>query len=317
MRMQKLENAFQTSRKHRGNSVKFFLPGMFNYHGDTGRYGALSLTKTNCSLQCEHCKGNILKTMPATAEPQDLSNLAQKLWKQGEIGILLSGGCDPEGRLPWEKFSSTIKEIKRTTGLLVSVHSGFATEQQANLLKKSGVDQVLIDVIGDETTLREVYHLQNGLDFMKRALANLKNADLEIIPHIVCGIDYGKIKGEFEALALTEAIDPALLVIVTLMKFKGSPMADVSLPEADDVLDIILAARDLMPKVETSLGCARPKGSHKLEALALNAGINRIAIPSLKTIELAKELGLDASFHNTCCSVDLLPGEASWQPDIS
>lgn len=317
MKKKKLEDAFQVSRKYRGNSVKFFLPGMFNYYGDTGKYGAISLTKTSCSLQCEHCKGNILKTMPSAPEPQDLIRMAQKLWVQGEIGILLSGGCDPEGRLPWNKFSSAIKEIKDTTGLLVSVHSGFATEQQANLLKESGVDQVLIDVIGDETTLREVYHLPEGLDFMKRALANLKNADLEIIPHIVCGIDYGQIKGELEALALTEAIDPALLVIVTLMKFKGSPMADVSLPEAEDVLEIILAARTLMPEVETSLGCARPKGSHKLEALALKAGINRIAIPSLKTIELAKELGLDVSFHKTCCSVDHLPSEASWQPKFS
>lgn len=314
--MQKLKNAFQTSRKYRGNSVKFFLPGMFNFYGDTGKYGAISLTETSCSLQCEHCKGNILKTMPATPEPQDLISLAQKLWDQGEIGILLSGGCDPEGRLPWEKFTSTIKEIKNTTGLLVSVHSGFATEKQAKLLKEADVDQALIDVIGDKTTLHKVYHLHGGLDFMKRALANLKNADLEIIPHIVCGIDYGQIKGELAALALTEAIDPALLVIVSLMKFKGGPMADVSLPEAEDVLEIILAARDLMPEVETSLGCARPKGSQKLEALALRAGINRIAIPSLKTIELAKELGLDVSFHKTCCSVDLQPSEASWQPDF-
>lgn len=293
------------------------MPGMFSYYGDTGKYGAVSLTGNNCFLQCEHCKGHILKSMPAAPDPGELVILAKKLWAQGEAGMLLSGGCSPAGKLPWEKFSAAIKEIKETTGLHLSVHSGFATQRQALLLKAAGVDQVLIDVIGDEKTLKKVYHLPGGIDFMRRTLDNLKNADLEIVPHIVCGIDYGRITGEPEALALAQAVDPQLLVIVSLMKFKGSPMAGVTLPAAEDLIEVVLAARSFMPEVEMSLGCARPKGSHKFEELALRAGINRMALPSLKTIELAQKLGLETSFYKTCCSVSVSIEGADWQPALN
>jgi hypothetical protein len=43
--------------------------------------------------------------------------------------------------------------------------------------------------------------------------------------------------------------------------------------------------------------------SEKIEMMAIDSGVNRIAIWSDAAIERAKEYGLHIEFHKTCCSV--------------
>jgi uncharacterized radical SAM superfamily protein len=58
-----------------------------------------------------------------------------------------------------------------------------------------------------------------------------------------------------------------------------------------------------MPDVPMSLGCARERGDGRLDVMAVECGMNRVAIPSDGAIARAEELGLEVTWAKTCCSV--------------
>ena len=128
---QKMEQARELSWQTFGKQITFFLPGMFSCNGHSGKYPALSITGPDCGLQCEHCKAKILESMILAREPDQLLEKCLQLEEKGNLGVLISGGCDEDGCLPWGKFLSAIKEVKRRTDLRISVHSGFVTEAMA------------------------------------------------------------------------------------------------------------------------------------------------------------------------------------------
>jgi uncharacterized radical SAM superfamily protein len=299
------EQAFRETRANHGPEVTFYLPGMIRYENLRGRYPAISITGSRCELQCEHCKGRLLDPMIQVSEPDDLIQKAVYLQKRGAHGILLSGGSDPQGRLPWPKYVDAIREMAEKTGLYLSAHVGFPDLETCRQLKKSGLRQALLDVMGDEETASQVYHL-NGLQTVKDALESLSQSGLQLAPHIVAGLHYGRMKGEDEALQILSRHDPAVLVVVVLTGLKGTPMAGIAPPSPLEVARLIARARLLMPLLPISLGCERPRNKQgtELEKLALRAGITRMAVWSEEVLEEALRLGLRPRFQATCCSVD-------------
>ena len=300
-----LEQAFRETRANHGAEITFYLPGMIRYENLRGRYPAISVTGTRCELQCEHCKGLLLDPMIQVTEPNDLMQKALYLQKRGVHGILLSGGSDRQGRLPWAKYVDAIREITEATGLYLSAHVGFPDLETCRQLKKSGLRQALLDVMGDEETATRVYHL-NGLQTVKDALESVSQSGLQLAPHIVAGLHYGRMKGEDHALRILSRHNPAVLVVVVLTGLKGTPMAGMEPPSPLEVARLIARARLLMPRVPISLGCERPRNKQgtELEKLALRAGITRMAVWSEEVLEEALRLGLRPRFQATCCSVD-------------
>jgi uncharacterized radical SAM superfamily protein len=299
------EQAFRETRANHGTDLTFYLPGMIRYESLRGRYPAISLTGNRCELQCEHCKGRLLDPMIQVTEPDDLIEKAVYLERQGAHGLLLSGGSDCEGRLPWPKYADAIRETAETTGLFLSAHVGFPDLETCRQLKTSGVRQALLDVMGDEETASEVYHLRD-LQTVRDALESISQSGLQLAPHIVAGLHYGRIKGEEEALQMLSRYNPAVLVFVVLTALKGTPMAGIKPPSPLEVARLIAKARLLMPQLPISLGCERPRNKEgtELEKLALHAGITRMAVWSEEALEEASRLGLSPRFQPTCCSVD-------------
>ena len=152
----KLEKAREISWDRFGKEITFYLPGMFLYDGFTGNYPAVSITGSECALQCDHCKGSILEPMIGTLTPESLMEKGMRLAEKGNHGILISGGCDEKGWLPWEGFIPVIEKLKSLTGLFISIHSGLLDYPMARRLKEAGVDQALIDVIGDDETFQKI-----------------------------------------------------------------------------------------------------------------------------------------------------------------
>jgi hypothetical protein len=301
----KLTRARELSWKRHGKEITFYLPGMFLLDGVTGLYPAVSITGGDCALQCDHCKGVILKTMVQAPKPGDLVEKCRKLAEQGALGVLLSGGCDEAGELPWKEFLEAVTRVKHETGLIVSVHSGFISEADAQALKSAGVDQALIDVIGSDDVFRRIYHAPYGVDAIRKSLAALNAVDLPIIPHIVCGLDYGKMGHEYPAVEMLADYDIEQLVIVSLMGLKETPMHKTVTPAPEEVADLLAEARFALPETRISLGCARKRGQHRLEELAIDAGINRMALPSDEALARAEHYGLKVSYQRTCCSTVL------------
>jgi lipoyl synthase len=245
-------------------------------------------------------------------DPEQLVNACLALAQKGNLGVLISGGCDEEGRLPWERFIPALEEVKRLTGLPVSIHSGFLDEATAQRLKDAGVDQVLIDVVGDDATYRQIYHLESGVLSLLATLNALIRVQLPIVPHIVCGLHYGRMKGEKNALEIVAGLNVPLLVVVSFMRIPDPPMWHVDPPAAEALAELIAEARLLMPDTEISLGCARPRGSYRLETLAIDAGVNRMALPSEEALERARFHGLEMRYQKTCCSVTTGTGDEAW-----
>lgn len=306
----KFKEAWEISREVFGEEITFYLPGMFRYNGISGRYPAVSITGERCELMCEHCSGSLLRPMPDVSDPSRLSAICMAYKDAGHHGLLISGGCDRHGRLPWGRFVEAMARAKKETGLYMTVHCGILNREEALLLKEAGVDQALLDVIGDDETYRRIYHADLGIADIVGSMEALSEAGIEIIPHVVCGLFFGRMKSEREALRLIAPFDVPQVVIVSLMPPAGGGFS--SSPSAEEVAEIIAEARLMMPRVRLALGCARKRGGHDMEVLALRAGVNRMAIPSEETVEAALEMGLKPRYQRTCCSVSLDKSAEEW-----
>ncbi len=301
---QLLEKARRLSWDRFGKKITLYLPGMFTVDGQTGKYPAFSITNSFCALSCDHCEARILETMIEASSPERLIEKCKHLDKKGAVGCLISGGSGADGSLPWDVFAPAIRKVKDETDLFISVHTGLLDRKNAQLLKEAGVDQALIDVIGDEETFRRIYHLDDSFWRIEETLSKLKEVGIPTIPHIVVGLNYGKVRGEYKALEMISRHSPDCLVIVVFMPIRGTKMESVQPPPVEEVARILAAARLLLPEVHISLGCARPRNKYSLglEEMAVDAGVNRMALWSDRAIERARYHGLEIEFTKTCCS---------------
>lgn len=276
---------------------------MFTYFGEKGSYPCVSITGSKCVLQCNHCKGRLLETMIPVTNPEKLIEICKNLSKKGTEGILLTGGCSINGSLPWKEFISSIRYCKDHFPLLISIHTGLLDLETTFLLTNSGIDQALIDIIGDDETWKNVYHIDHGVKKLQETLTYLKESRISLVPHIVVGLNYGNITGEYRALELLMDIPMEALVFVSLMPLTGTPMKNCKPPSAHEISALITKAKKMYPNTVLSLGCARERGNYQIDLLALESGIDRIAIPSEETVKKAKEEGYEIHWKKTCCSV--------------
>jgi uncharacterized radical SAM superfamily protein len=306
-----LDQAWALSRRHHGRRLGLYLPGMFVYDGRRGRFPAVSLTGSECALGCGHCRGQLLAQMAPAVRPGQLLDLARRAKTQGHLGLLVSGGCDQAGRLPWAAFADDLAAVKAETGLFLAVHAGFVDPAQARSLKAAGVDLALLDVIGDDDTARRVYNLP-GRGVVEASLAALVEAGLDLAPHVVVGLDFGRLKGEEAAVELIAASGAGRVIFVVLMPLAGTAMTGLAPPEVEDVAGLICRARLAHPELVQHLGCAKPRGAYhrRLDRLAVRAGVNHLAIPAPAAVDLAGELGLEPAWAETCCALGL-KGDAS------
>ena len=309
---ERLVRAREMSWKRFGKEITFYLPGMFSYNGLSGEYPAISITGSHCALHCDHCQSKTLEPMISAEKPDILIKKCHDLAKKGKLGVLISGGCDTEGRLPWKGFIQAISEVKRDTDLYISIHCGLIDYAMARDLREAGVDQALIDVIGDDETYRRVYHVDFGVSRIESSLESLQKASLPVIPHIVCGLNYGRIVGEERAIEMISRFDIKQMVMVSLMRIPGTPSWEARQLEAEEIAQLITEARFCLPETKISLGCARERGNSRIETLAIHAGVNRMALPSDEAIRLAMDYGLKIRYQRTCCSVSHDFSKVEW-----
>ncbi len=306
------DEAWRLSREHHGNTLDLYLPGMIRYGNMRGRYPGVSITGSRCQLLCDHCRGLLLTPMIKTTDPDHLVRQCRAFSKNGNHGVLLTGGSDAHGQLPWRRYLPAIRRISTETDLFLSAHTGFPGYRTCRDLKKAGVKQGLIDVMGDAETATSIYHL-SGLAPVLEALSAIKESGLQLAPHIVAGLFHGKIKAEMNALEIIRSHTPHVLVIVALTPLKGTPMAGASPPSPLEIARLVAQARLLMPEVPISLGCERPRDKQgwEMERLAIQAGVNRMAVWSDQAVHEARRLGLTVRFQHTCCSLDFQKEYAS------
>ena len=304
-----LEHAWEIRKKNFNSNLHISVPSAKTYITDhyknkRDRFVNISLTGKKCELNCEHCKRKLLSSMVPAEDPEKLKIVGDVLLEKGCTGVLISGGASSSGMVPLEGFFDSIRYLKEK-GLQVIVHTGLVDKDTAIKLKESKVDQVLLDVMGDEETISKVYHMEKTPEDFEKSLNYIKEAGLEMAPHIVIGINFGKITGEYNALRMISEVNPEVIVLVALSPLYETPMYGVDPPSSEEILRISTIARIVNPETKITFGCARPPGPDKinLEKMLIKSGINSIAYPSDEAIDYAESLGLSPEFKEECCSL--------------
>ncbi len=303
--------AFRIRQAHFGNELTFSIPGTVSYHDNTlphqkDRFAAISVTGSHCDLRCGHCKGKLLESMIPAEDPETFLQVAERLRVNGAHGILVSGGADQNGAVPLKKFIPSIKVLKEMDPQFkVIAHTGLIQRETAKGLKEAGVDQILIDVIGDDDTIHEVYHLKKRVEDYEETLWMLKEMGHRLAPHIIIGHHFGEIRGEWKALEMVTRVGVETIVLVIFKTLLPAGENHFKVPKPEETSRISAIARILNPNIPLRMGCIRPAHPSKgeMEKGFILSGVNTIAYPLQGTIEYAKEIGLQTKFIEMCCSL--------------
>lgn len=274
--------------------------------GSGPAWPAVSITGPDCRLQCDHCRGRVLAPMRPATDPGALERLALEAAAGGAGGMLLTGGSDLHNRVDYAPFLPALARVKaRHPRFRFAVHTGLVSPAEARALAAAGVDVAMVDLVGARDTVRRVYHLRRGPAAFEATVDALLAAGLRVVPHLVIGLHYGHLLGEWRALEALARRRPDAVVLVVAMPHYAPPERPFRVPPAEEVARFLRDARDALPETDLLLGCARPPGGNRtrLDAYALMAGLDGVVHPAEGVVELAHRLGRPARVVPACCSV--------------
>lgn len=294
--------------------VRFSTPTFKEYSStelggcNKNSFPAFSITAGACGLNCDHCQAKILEPMIPATDPAMLDERVRHLIATQELsGFLLSGGSNRHNEISYGRYLPIIEQLKHDhPDLKIAIHSALLDERRAHAMESAGVDTVMMDVIGAENTIREVYKLDRPVADFEATLAALCSTSMEVTPHIVIGLHYGRLLGEANALDIVSRHDVHALVLVVIMPHYSKP-GTFTTPSTRDVGHIFDEARRRLPTRQVLLGCARPAGMHKrvTDAYAIMAGLDGIAFPADGAVAVARAIGRPFEQAHSCCSIKL------------
>jgi uncharacterized radical SAM superfamily protein len=295
-----------------GRAIRFSTPTFKSYSScelsgcGKNSFPAFSVTAGGCALDCDHCQAKILEPMIPATRPAMLDRKVREMVERDDLGgFLLSGGSNRANEIRYEPYLPVIEGLKRDfPNLKIAIHSALLDAARARAMADAGVDTAMMDVIGSDATIREVYHLDRPVKDFEATLAALCETSMQVVPHIVIGLHYGRILGERRALDIVARHPIHSLVLVVVMPFYARP-GTFQTPATSDVGRIFLEARQRLPDREVLLGCARPPGMHRrvTDAYAVAAGLDGIAFPADGAVAVAEALGRPAVQEHACCSM--------------
>jgi uncharacterized radical SAM superfamily protein len=304
-----LERAAATARP-----IRFSTPTFKEYSSSElegcgkNSFPAFSITAGGCALMCDHCQAKILEPMIPATRPEELDRKVRDLILLQDLqGFLLSGGSNRRNEIRYEPYYPVIEKLKHDFPYLrVAIHTALTDTARARSMADAGVDTAMMDVIGAEATIRDVYHLDRPVADFEATMAALCATSMEIVPHIVIGLHYGRLLGETAALDIVARHPVHALVLVVVMPFYAKP-GSFTTPSAHDVGRVFLEARRRLSDRQVLLGCARPPGMHKrvTDSYAVMAGLDGIAFPADGMVAVAQAIGRPTQHEHACCSIRL------------
>lgn len=253
---------------------------------------SLSVTGRACSLNCAHCGGHYLRHM-----------LPPGLWHTLDPAIikscLISGGCDPSGRVPVLSHKQELLELSRNFSL--NFHVGLVTGEEAREIALMA-SVISFDFVVDDATIREVYGIQRSGDDYIQTYQMLRNS-ARVIPHICVGLLGGKVSGEYAAIDALCQLGAEAIVFLVLIPTLGTKYSGISPPPVNEVVGVMQYAMKAMPGTPIYLGCMRPRGRYRAEIdqAAVRLGVSRIVAPAHEAVMLAEKYGFRVTWGDECC----------------
>ncbi len=284
-----IEQAWRVRQEHFPPEIFFDYPA---------KTQSISLTGTACSLQCAHCGGHYLENMLSI---NDLP--AGGAAEVSFTSALISGGCTPDGRVPFVQHLDVLKELKEKQGLRLNFHTGLLTEEEIALLAGLA-DTASFDFVVDTDTIHEVYGLERTPGDYRRTYQALRKV-VPVMPHLTIGLKGGEWGGEEKALDDLTELGLDGLTFLVFIPTAGTRYADRRPPEIEEVVRFLAQARIRLPGIPLALGCMRPQGRYRqqLDEAAVALGLNRIVIPAPGGREMAAKLQLEMKRGEECCAL--------------
>lgn len=272
---------------------KNFLPDIFFDFPTQTR--SVSLTGNACALNCAHCGGHYLAGMTPVEE---LLNMDDPLPFRS---ALISGGCTPEGKVPFMGHLDLLRSLKEKVRL--NFHVGLVNDEEIALLEGLA-DRVSFDFVADKETIREVYGLEREPEDYLRVYRALRRK-VPVMPHLTLGLKGGKWAGEEAALEVLEKEGVDGLTLIVFIPTPGTRYAEHQPPKVEEVIEFLAKARVRFPNIPLALGCMRPKGRYRrvLDEAAVALGLNRIVMPTPGARQLAGRKGLKIRRGEECCAL--------------
>jgi uncharacterized radical SAM superfamily protein len=217
----------------------------------------------------------------------------------GSTSCLISGGCDPAGRVPVDAHTERVRAWRQ--GRKMNWHVGFVSDGDMETISTL-VDVVSFDFVGDDETIRQVYGTERTVEDYVETYRRLRRY-APTLPHVTIGLKGGELGHELPALELLQDLGVDGLVVLVFVPTPGTRYAERQPPTLAAVADLLAEARLCFPEVPLYLGCMRPKGDYRkaLDPLAVRAGVNVLVAPSRAARRQAEELGLMGRNSRECC----------------
>ncbi len=254
----------------------------------------VSVTGRSCALNCAHCGGHYL---------QGMASLEEALGRRGEgaKSFLVSGGCNPQGRVPHRERWAELENLALRGSL--NFHPGLVGAEDAAAIGRIA-RVVSFDFVVDRAVIKGVYGLQASPDDYVRSYRYLRRY-CRVVPHICIGIMGGRIESEYRALKILRREGAEAISFIVFRPTPGTAFAGAAPPPPEETAAVLAEARVLFPRAPLYLGCMRPGGRHReqLDCLALGIGINKIVQPTAAARRLAVKMGLKVLSGEECCAL--------------
>lgn len=258
---------------------------------------AVSVTGSNCSLDCAHCGRHYLKGMVS------LETVLSENTTETD-SYLISGGSTREGKVPLLPHISRLRRLGEKARL--NLHPGLVNSEEAHALAEVA-DVVSFDFVGSTRVIRKVYGLEKDVsDYIKSYRYLVESLGIHrVVPHITIGLDAGQVSDEIEWARILAYEGLSRLALLVFIPTKGTLFEKSPAPSLADVVATIAEIRTIIPTVPLYLGCMRPGGNYRrrLDPLALKCGVNKIVQPARNVEKAAGDLGLTIIYERECCSL--------------
>lgn len=267
-------------------------------------FQTISLTGGKCALNCDFCGGRFLRDMISVEEPRELYDSCVSMEENGVRGVLLSGGFNERGYVPFEPFLEDISLVSEETDLFVSVHTGLVPKRLARELGSSGVDAAYFDFLTDNEVICSRLGLDRSARDYRITLSYLIEEIPHVVPHLLLGLSGGDLGPEMDALKELSDLEISGLTLLVIIP-PGTEAGGYNIPSPEDIGEFVAHARLDLPEKPLALGCMRPRwgGRVSIEVQAIRSGIDRLAVPSEESLQFAREVGLVVRELKACCGV--------------
>jgi uncharacterized radical SAM superfamily protein len=279
-----------------------YAPNLKKYETDflSSRDGwsAISVTGTACAFNCKHCGRAILRGMTDGSSEERLIKALEASIRRGHKGVILSGGSTARGEVPIWRFKGVLQKYRDS--LTFIAHTGIVrSEEIAREFREAGVKVALLDMVGDNETIKEVLGQPFTVEDYLNSFKLLKRAGLKVVPHVIVGLSVKGLEGDLRSLELLKEVSPDAVIVVGLMPLSVNFSRQAS-PEG--LMATLKKARDEF-SVPVMLGCARPRGGEylKVEQFAVDYDVDGIAFPEEETVGYAQGKR-QIVFSNACCA---------------